>query len=641
LNLQSLALAMLLFSVGTVGPISAVSDPQAQTHYEVLGLKQNAEPTEIKMAFKNLASVHHPDRHQNVSNDERNMHEEKFKKIASAYEVLSDPNKRRAYDKGLSSATFGARSPFAAEAENHGRYRDPFETPGAESIPLESVLADLESEEETRNIAGLKAVISKSGEIAAKDIRANNGFYRDRTLTALEGVAKRFTSEEVFRHLALAAMALPYVWDRNGFTDNHLIILGNRMGWLDYVLEASFETYVVEPAILRALGNGLKPETILEVLSDVQFKFKDFPDWLLDEFNKRGVLADGDLLLSLMDRLLGMSAPDFRNASISDHTHLRYLDKILSGSESWSVEKGLGVFSRFKGMGEESLVALDKFLLIYREASAGEVLKFFERPIRTLEQRSRFYGATQQSRQKAAQNLSRYRQKMKGYLGEFLGKNPNPKVLRDYLFLAAVPNWEYQLESLLLRFLKPNRSNSKTFSAAELAVTVRAEKTPADFLKEVPSLIERFKRNPHDLDGLKVALKNLGGESMDLVRARFLLFQVVFIEGRRRNTSAAGSWSAGWPSEKIEVLRAVDIAPAHLLERLSPEQGAEVNTLFQEFQNFCLKYVPELTAHSLNPFEAREMAMLTGIPAAVLSKPWLPANVIVQTSKILNRCQLF
>lgn len=64
-------------------------------YYEVLGVQKNASEAEIKKAFKRLAMKHHPDRNQ----DNQDEAEEKFKEGKEAYDVLSDAQKRAAYDQ--------------------------------------------------------------------------------------------------------------------------------------------------------------------------------------------------------------------------------------------------------------------------------------------------------------------------------------------------------------------------------------------------------------------------------------------------------------------------------------------------------------------------------------------------------------
>ncbi len=65
-----------------------------QDYYQVLGVPHHADTQSIKSAFRKLARQHHPDANQNDPDAET-----RFKAINEAYTVLSDPEKRRKYDK--------------------------------------------------------------------------------------------------------------------------------------------------------------------------------------------------------------------------------------------------------------------------------------------------------------------------------------------------------------------------------------------------------------------------------------------------------------------------------------------------------------------------------------------------------------
>jgi len=93
-------------------------------YYQILGVSKDAELTQIKKAYRKLALQHHPDRNQGSAKSN-----ERFKEISEAYEVLSDPEKRRSYDLGSASSTSHhsySQSPSPAGFRYQSQYRDPF-----------------------------------------------------------------------------------------------------------------------------------------------------------------------------------------------------------------------------------------------------------------------------------------------------------------------------------------------------------------------------------------------------------------------------------------------------------------------------------------------------------------------------------
>lgn len=67
----------------------------SKDYYKILGVSQDATQEEIKKAYRKLAMKYHPDK-----NPDDKQAEEMFKKASEAYQVLSDPEKRKRYDQG-------------------------------------------------------------------------------------------------------------------------------------------------------------------------------------------------------------------------------------------------------------------------------------------------------------------------------------------------------------------------------------------------------------------------------------------------------------------------------------------------------------------------------------------------------------
>ncbi len=84
-----------------------------QDYYEILGISKNATQVEIKRAYRKMAIKYHPDK-----NPGDKAAEEKFKKAAEAYEILSDENKKARYDQFGHAAFEGGAGGFGGGGMN-------------------------------------------------------------------------------------------------------------------------------------------------------------------------------------------------------------------------------------------------------------------------------------------------------------------------------------------------------------------------------------------------------------------------------------------------------------------------------------------------------------------------------------------
>ena len=91
-----------------------------KNYYNVLGISENSNESEIKKAFRSLSLKFHPDK--NGGKDER------FKEIGEAYEILSDANKKREYDNNRRMGSRNMNHPFFGNGMPHGVPPDIFQS---------------------------------------------------------------------------------------------------------------------------------------------------------------------------------------------------------------------------------------------------------------------------------------------------------------------------------------------------------------------------------------------------------------------------------------------------------------------------------------------------------------------------------
>ena len=108
-------------------------------YYKILGVSENATDEELKKKYRSECLKWHPDRWVNGTDEEKKTAEDKFKQLNEAYSVLSDKQKRQAYDSGMDGEWhdmggfnpfeffkqhFGGRSPFGDLNFNFGGWNN-------------------------------------------------------------------------------------------------------------------------------------------------------------------------------------------------------------------------------------------------------------------------------------------------------------------------------------------------------------------------------------------------------------------------------------------------------------------------------------------------------------------------------------
>ena len=112
--------------------------------YSVLGVQRGASPEEIKKSYRKLAMKYHPDKNQGDKKSE-----EKFKELSEAYDVLSDTQKREAYDQfghASSQQGFGGGNPFSGGGGpfgGAGGFRSGGSSAGGGQDPFQDIFGDV------------------------------------------------------------------------------------------------------------------------------------------------------------------------------------------------------------------------------------------------------------------------------------------------------------------------------------------------------------------------------------------------------------------------------------------------------------------------------------------------------------------
>lgn len=82
----------IVFIVICIGVVLAAE----RDFYKILGIKRNANAAQIKKAYRKLTMKYHPDKNQGAGSEAARQ---KFTEVAAANEMLTDPDKRRRYDR--------------------------------------------------------------------------------------------------------------------------------------------------------------------------------------------------------------------------------------------------------------------------------------------------------------------------------------------------------------------------------------------------------------------------------------------------------------------------------------------------------------------------------------------------------------
>ena len=107
-------------------PLLVIQLAAANDLYAALGVSRNADSRAIKKAYRKMALQNHPDKQASLSDEQKKAATADFVAASNAYEVLSDPEKRRLYDRhGEAGLEAGGRTAHRSGAAGFGSGRQP------------------------------------------------------------------------------------------------------------------------------------------------------------------------------------------------------------------------------------------------------------------------------------------------------------------------------------------------------------------------------------------------------------------------------------------------------------------------------------------------------------------------------------
>ena len=155
---------------------------EKKDYYEILGVSKTATDDELKKAYRHLAKKYHPD----ANPDNKKEAEAKFKEVNEAYEVLSNPQKRKMYDQfgtaDPNQGFGGAGGPFGGQG---GYYS--YTTSGFDGFDVGDIFGDIG---DLFGFGSSRKNSKRNGPIRGTDIRYNMDLTFEEAYT---GVSKAFT----------------------------------------------------------------------------------------------------------------------------------------------------------------------------------------------------------------------------------------------------------------------------------------------------------------------------------------------------------------------------------------------------------------------------------------------------------------